>query len=151
MSTGRAALDAVLGTLQTAAFAVLVLGPLAAGFVVDVGPPTYTAEVVEVVPGEVEAETTDVEVFVYEDLAAGSQAAIDDLLGAEDDRLQRRTDAPPAVLDPGERVVQRDGYAVRVAVERSTPLRPPAVLAGLLGSSLTLLLGAAAVERDLLE
>ena len=148
MSTGRAALDAVLGTLQTAAFAVLVLGPLAAGFVVGVGPPTYTAEVVEVVPGEVEA--TDTEVVAYGSLAADSRAVVDDLLGAEDDRLQRRTDAPPAVLDPGERVVQRDGYAVRVAVERSTPLRPPAVLAGLLGSSLTLLLGAAAVERDLL-
>ncbi|PSQ59303.1 hypothetical protein BRD18_03820 [Halobacteriales archaeon SW_7_71_33] len=151
MSTGRAAVDAVLGTLQTAAFAVLVLGPLAAGFVVGVGPPTYTAEVVEVVPGEVEVETTDMEVVAYADLAAESRAAVDDLLGAEDDRLQRRTDAPPAVLDPGERVVQRDGYAVRIAVERSTPLRPPAVLAGLLGSSLTLLLGAAAVERDLLR
>ncbi|PSQ38119.1 hypothetical protein BRD10_04370 [Halobacteriales archaeon SW_12_71_31] len=149
MSTGRAALDAVLGTLQLALFAVLVLGPLAAGFVVGVGPPTYTAEVVEVVPGE--AETTDVETLAYADLDADSRAAVDDLLGAGNDRLQRQTDAPPAVLDPGERVVQRDGYAVRVTVERSTPLRPPAVLAGLLGSSLTLLLGAAVVERDLLR
>ena len=151
MSTARAAADAVLGTLQTAVFAVLVLGPLAAGFVVGLGPPTYTAEVVEVVPGEVEADATDVAVVAYDALAADSQAAVDDLLGTEDDRLERQTGDPPAVLDSGERVVQRDGYAARIAVERSTPLRLPVVLAGLLGSSLTLVLGAAVVERDPLD
>lgn len=143
-SAGRAALDALLGTLQLAIFAALALAPLVAGALVGVGPPVYTAEVVDV--------TTDppADALVYADLSAESRAVVDDLLAADGDRVSRQTDDPPAVLDPGERVVRRDGFAVRIAVERSTPLRPVALFAGLLGSTLTLLVGAAVAERDLL-
>ncbi len=143
MSALRAAAGAVVGTLQLALFAALALAPLAAAFVVGVGPPTHSATVVDVVPGDA-ADAVD-----YDTLDAESRAVVDDLLASERDRVQRTTADPPAVLEPGERVVQREGYAVRIEVERSTPRRPPVLFAGLLGSTLTTLLGAAVVERDL--
>jgi len=146
MSTFRAAADALAGTLQLAVFAALALAPLAAAVVVGVGPPTYTATVTDVTDGTADA---DGDVVAYDALEADSRAVVDDLLAAEGDRLQRTTADPPAVLEPGERVVQREGYAVRVDVERSTPRRPPVLLLGLLGSTLTTLLGAAIAERTL--
>jgi|APHM01.1.fsa_nt_gi hypothetical protein len=143
MSTFRAVADAVVGTLQLAVFAALALAPLAAAFVAGVGPPTHTATVADIVPGNATGETVG-----YDTLDAESQAVVDDLLSSERDRVERTTGDPPPVLEPGERVVQREGYAVRVAVERSTPRRPPVLLAGLLGSTFTTLLGAVVVERD---
>lgn len=143
-SAARSALDALLGTLQLAAFALLALGPLVAGAVVGVGPPTYTAEVVDVSADPPE------DAVAYADLSGESRAVVDDLLAADGDRLERRTADPPSVLDPGERVVAFEDYAVRVSVTRSTPLRPVALLLGLVGSSLTTALGAAVAERNLL-
>lgn len=141
-SAGRSALEAIVGTLQLAVFA---LTPLVAGAVVGIGPPTYTAEVTDVSPDPGASGNA----LDYADLAADSQAVVDDLLAADGDRIQVRTADPPAVLNPGEQTVALDGYAVRIAVSRSTPLRPVALLAGLLGSSLTTALGAAVVERPL--
>ncbi len=142
MSSFRTAADAVVGTLQLALFAALALAPLVGAFVVDVGPPTYTATVADVVPGDA-ADGVD-----NDALGTASRAVVDDLLASEGDRLRRTTADPPAVLDPGDRVVQRGGYAVRIEVERSTPRRTPVLLAGLLGSTLTTLLGAAVADRQ---
>ncbi len=144
----RSARDALLGTLQLAVFALLVLGPLAAGVAVGVGPPTYTAEVVDVADRDAADPSPD-DTVAYASLDPASRAVVDDLLATEGDRLSRQTADPPAVLDPGERTVTLGTYAVRVAVTRSTPLRPVALAAGLLGSTLTTLAGAIVVERDL--
>jgi hypothetical protein len=138
---GDAALDAVLGTLQVAVFAALALGPLVAGAVVGLGPPTHTATVVDVNA----APTGDG--VAYADLSADSRAVVDDLLAADGDRLRVQTAAPPAVLEPGARTVAFESYAVRVEVTRSTPLRPVALLLGLAASTLTTLAGAVVVER----
>lgn len=140
-----AVLDALVGTLQLAVFAALALAPLVGGVVVGVGPPTYTATVVDV------SADPGTGGLAYADLSAGSRAVVDDLLAAEGDRLQRQAADPPAVLEPGERTVAFEDYAVRIEVTRSEPLRPVALLLGLVGSTLTTLAGALVVERDLLR
>lgn len=129
-------LGSVANTLGLALFALLALGPLVAGFAVPLGPPQHTAHLAGVSPADGNG-------VAYESLSPASQAAFDDLLASPDDRIARQTAAPPALLR-GETVVVRGEYAYRVVASRSgPPLRPVAVLAGLVGSVLGTLLGGA--------
>jgi hypothetical protein len=150
MSTGardRPAVElakSVAWTVQLGLFLALAVGPLVAGFLAPLGAPQHAAEVVDVSAAADAPEGA----VAYGNLSADSRAAFDALLDAPDDRVVRRTDAPPALLEPGEHTVVRGDLAVRVTATESQPLRPVAILGGVLGGVAGTILGGAVLSRD---
>jgi hypothetical protein len=135
-------LKSVGWTLQMAVFALLALSPLVAGFVAPLGPPQHAATVADVAPADAAPEgAVDVA-----DLEADSRAAFEALVESDGDRIVRRSGDPPALLS-GETVVVDGDHAFRIeTTESGPPLRPLAVLGGLLGSVVGTVLAGALVS-----
>lgn len=137
-------LKSVGWTLQVAVFALLALSPLVAGFVAPVGPPQHTASVADVAPADAAPEGA----VAVADLDADSQAAFEALLDDDGDRIVRQSGDPPALLS-GETVVVDGDHAFRVeTTESGPPLRPVAILVGLLASAVGTVLGGALVSKS---
>ncbi len=131
-------------TLQAAAIVALALGPLLAGFLAPLGPPQHTLAIDGVGPADDAGDA-----LAYDNLSAESRDLFDAAFESSNDAAELRTGDPPAILASDGAVIVRDGVAYRVSTASDQPLRFPAILAGLLGSTLTTLLGAAIAERNL--